>query len=161
MQSDGVDSIAVKVTNERLVSWIAEVVVELGTSKPSPVLSEQVDDEHPALGWSIDRDRVTAVVVEVPDDRNVTGVAEEEFPIGVPLSVRIAQVDKPVRLAIHARCIDAVAVPVAEDGEVAGIAVEELLDRSRAVSQMPDTLSRIDQPHIDRLFHSPVRQHVG
>jgi hypothetical protein len=59
----------------------------------------------------------------------VAGVAKEEADVCDPLTVGVSEVDEAVGLAIQTRGLDAVAVPIAGEGEVTRIPEVKDVDR--------------------------------
>lgn len=125
MESYLVDEVIVEVTDEGIVTRVAEHVVEVGCSQTSVVRSELVDEVDACFGGSVDGDRVAAVSVEVSTKGNISRIAEEESNVGDPLVVRIAEVDEPIRLPLEPGRFVPIAVPVADKGEVPGVPIEE------------------------------------
>jgi hypothetical protein len=101
VQAHLVDSVVVEVTNERLVSGVAEHEGELGRAEPSIVGPQFVDDVEELFAGSVERKGVAPVAVEISCEGDVRRVSEEEADVCDPLCVRVAQIGKPVRLAIQ------------------------------------------------------------
>jgi hypothetical protein len=73
--------VAVEVSHERFVAGIPEHIRRLCCTESSIVFAELVDYVERLVGWSVDRQRVIPVAVEVASDRDVTGIPKEELDI--------------------------------------------------------------------------------
>ncbi len=146
MEPDLVDAVAVEVSGDRGVAGVPEGEPVVGLSQAAFVGAELVDDVEARLVRAIERQRVTPVAVEVAGDRHIGGVAEEEADVGDALGVRVAQIRESIGLAIEPGCVDAVAVPIAHERRVAGIAVVEPLHRAVGITEPPVPLVGVDEP---------------
>src|SRR5690606_17909469 len=133
-----VDPVTVPIADEGDVPGVAEDERVIGSPQATTILSQFVDDVEARFRRAVERHRVATVTVEVPDQRDVTRVAEVEGHIGDSLSVGVPQIHEAVGLAVEPGSVGPVAVPVTHEGDVARIAVVEATDLVHAVPQVPE-----------------------
>jgi len=90
VETNSVLPVAVEVSDERLVACVPEDERVVSSTETAIIRSEFVDDVEPLLCWSIDRDGVAAIAVEVSTYWYITWVAEEERNVGDTLGVRVS-----------------------------------------------------------------------
>ena len=146
MQTDRLDTVTVEAPDKRLVARIPDHIRGASGTQPAIVRTELADDVERLIRRPIGRHRTEPVAVEIPGDRDVSWLREEELDVGVALGVFVAEIHVPVGLAIQPRRLDTVPVPIANRRVVTWIAVEERGDlESGAIVEMPPAARRFDQ----------------
>ena len=147
MQPNRLHPIPIEIAHKRLIPRIPKDIRHLSSPQPTVIVAQPVDHKHPRLHRPIDRHRVTPIPIEVPHNRDITRIPEEEPDIGHPLGIRIPQIHKPIRLAIHPRRLHPITIPIPHHRNITRIPeIEPHLPTSRT-PQPPQPQPRIHQPH--------------